>query len=128
MNKPIEFPSRTDLEDYAAIKRYLPLATPKQIKWIKEMFSMARSLGYEEPIAKKYLEICSFVHADSTNRALFLSGAMPIEIEGEYKHKDKLQLLANIKRSMACELKKRREKHEPKAQMNLFHPEAFENL
>lgn len=120
--------STTDLEDYAAIKKHLPLATPKQIKWIKEMFDMARSLGYQEPIAEKYLEICSFVHADSLERQLFLSGAIPLEIKGEYKHEHKLQLLANIKSSMALRLKKRRKKYEPKAQMDLFHPEAFENI
>jgi hypothetical protein len=37
-------------------------------------------------------------------------------------------MLAGIKSSMALELKKRREKYKPKTQMNLFHPEAFENL
>ncbi len=90
------------------------------------MFDMARSLGEQEPVAEKLLEICSFVYVDPTNRDLFLSGAIPIEIKGEYKHEHKLQLLANIKRSLALELKKRRRKYEPKAQMSLFHPEAFD--
>ena len=125
MTKPI---TQIDLEDYAAIKKHLPLATPNQSKWIKEMFDMARLLNYPEPIAEKYLEMCSFVYASSLERQLFLAGAIPFEIKGEYKHEHKLQLLANIKSSMALRLKKRREKYKPKAQMDLFHPEAFENL
>lgn len=123
----ISTPSHTDLEDYAAIKKHLPLATPKQVKWIKEMFDMARSLGEQEPIAERYLEVCNFPFANQLNRELFLSGAIPLEIKGEYKHGAKLQILASIKSSIALRLKSRRDRYAPKAQMDLFHPEAFEN-
>jgi|GEM_PF-3748444 len=121
-------PSQTDLEDYAAIKKYLPPATPKQVKWIKEMFDMARSIGEQEPIAKRYLEVCNFPFASQLNRELFLSGAIPLEIKGEYKHEAKLQILANIKSSIALRLKRRRDRYAPKAQIELFHPESFEDL
>ena len=115
MTKPIATPSQTDLEDYTAIKKHLPLATPKQVKWIKEMFDIARSLNYQEPIAEKYLGLCDGLKSDRENRE-------------EFTHIITMQMFAGIKSSMALGLKKRREKYKSKAQISLFHPEAFENL
>jgi hypothetical protein len=115
MTKPISTPSQTDLEDYTAIKKHLPLVTPKQVKWIKEMFDIARLLGCQEPVAEKYLGLCDALKSDREDRE-------------EFTHTITMQMLTGIKSSMGLELKKRREKYKPKTQMNLFHPEAFENL
>ena len=115
MTRLITAPSQTDLEDYTAIKKHLPLATPRQVEWIKEMFDIARSLNYQEPIAEKYLGLCDLLKSDREERE-------------EFTHIITMKMLAGIKSSMALSLKNRREKYNPKAQMDLFHPEAFENL
>lgn len=107
--------TQIDLEDYASIKNHLPLVTAKQTKWIKEMFDIARSLGCQEPVAEKYLGMCDALKSDREDRE-------------EFTHIITMQMLAGIKSSMALSLKKRREKYKPKAQMDLFHPEAFEDM
>ena len=114
MTNPIASLTTIDLEDYASIKKHLPLATSKQVKWIKEMFDIARSLGYQEPIAEDYLAMCDSINSD--------------RIPPEVNHRIQIQLLSRIKDSMASERKRRLKKYEPKAQISLFHPEAFENL
>jgi hypothetical protein len=111
---PIQTLTTVDLEDYESIKKHLPLTTPKQVKWIKQMFAIARSLGDQEPIAEKYLELCDKLKRNS--------------IPPEITHQLQMQMLAGIKSSMASRKRELLKKYEPKAQMSLFHPEAFENL
>ena len=93
MTKPISTPSQTDLEDYTAIKKHLPLVTPKQVKWIKEMFDIARLLGCQEPVAEKYLGLCDALKSDREDRE-------------EFTHTITMQMLAGIKSSMAFRAQK----------------------
>lgn len=95
-----------DLKDYEAIHQYVPEATPKQVKWIKEMLDMARQLGFYEPVGENILKPLKDIDV----------------------HQLKTQCLAGIKSSLALFQKKRTQPtaHEDNGQLGLFHPEAFQ--
>lgn len=104
----IESTTRADIQDYVAIKKYVPEATSKQVKWIKELLDMARSLGVYEPVGENIMSLCK-------------------DFEPEYSVL-KLQLLRNIKSAFAMRLQQKTKPtpHEELGQLGLFHPEAFD--
>ena len=101
----LESISDVELQDYSAIKEYVPEAKPKQVKWLKEMLDMGRQLGIPEPVGE-----------------IILKGGY-----GKIDPPFRLQALAGFKSSFALELKKRRKPtlYETTGQMDLFHPESF---
>lgn len=104
----IESTTTADIQDYAAIKKYIPEANQKQVKWIKELVDMARKVGVHEPVGENLLSLCKFFQADES---VF-----------------KLQMLRGMKSDLALRLKQRTKPttHEQTGQLGLFHPEAFQ--
>ena len=96
--------SAIDLADYAAISKYVPEAKPKQVKWLKEMLDMARTMPEKFNVDK------------------LLKGME--DIDPPFR----LQCLAGMKSAIAlAKLEKTKPtQHEQTGQLELFHPEAFQ--